>query len=61
MFTSQHTVIVLDCQHIFHQTCVEDAVAHQHVRCPLCRAVIPTHEKKKEERNPDGHLIRFPE
>jgi hypothetical protein len=70
MFASDHSVVKLPCRHVFHHTCVEDAVAHQHLRCPLCREDVPTRtreekkekgEEDKEDRNTSGHILRFPD
>lgn len=60
MFTTEDLVVKLECTHVFHHACAENAVAHQHLRCPLCRAEIPT-RSKDEDRNSSGHVIRFPE
>lgn len=34
-------VIILPCRHLFHASCVDDLVIHQHIVCPLCRKSIP--------------------
>lgn len=34
-------VRTLSCQHVFHSTCVDELVVHQHIVCPLCRKSIP--------------------
>lgn len=34
-------VITLPCRHLFHSSCVDDLVIHQHIVCPLCRKSIP--------------------
>jgi hypothetical protein len=34
-------VITLPCRHLFHSSCVDDLVVHQHIVCPLCRKSIP--------------------
>lgn len=53
-------VVRLECKHVFHKHCVENAVAHQHFRCPLCRSAIPTHDVETNT-NSSGHRINFPE
>jgi hypothetical protein len=54
-------VVRLECKHRFHQGCAEEAVAHQHFRCPLCRQAIPTHDVAPAETNSSGHRVQFPE
>jgi hypothetical protein len=34
-------VITLPCQHLFHSSCVDALIVHQHIVCPLCRKSIP--------------------
>lgn len=34
-------VITLPCRHLFHSSCVEQLIVHQHIVCPLCRRSIP--------------------
>lgn len=53
-------MVRLECRHLFHHACIENAVAHQHVRCPLCRHTIATYETKSQT-NESGHRINFPE
>jgi len=64
LFVHHDPVVKLPCHHVFHHACAEDTVAHQHLRCPLCRADIPTrrkeNEKHEEDRNSSGHVVRFP-
>jgi len=34
-------IINLPCQHMFHSSCVDELIIHQHLVCPLCRKSIP--------------------
>ena len=67
LFLEGDPVVKFPCKHAFHHACAENAVAHQHLRCPLCRAEIPTRPKEEEkeeqqqpDRNSSGHVVRFP-
>lgn len=54
-------VVKLECKHIFHHACVQNAVAHQHFRCPLCRQTIATRDVAPTQTNSSGHRVQFPE
>ena len=60
-----HQVVKLQCKHMFHHACMESAVAHQHVRCPLCRQQVSTRDVSNVDAethtNSSGHRVRFPE
>jgi hypothetical protein len=70
-----HQVVKLQCKHMFHHACMESAVAHQHVRCPLCRQEVSTRDVSTRDvstrdvsrantethTNSSGHRVRFPE
>jgi hypothetical protein len=53
----------LPCHHVFHASCLQEAVSHQHYKCCLCQEKIPLITKKKteminqEEYNHNGHRI----
>lgn len=49
-FNDQENVIVLDCQHIYHPTCIQNAIAYN-TKCPLCKQHIDftTSASKKSE------------
>jgi hypothetical protein len=56
----QGKVYDLPCHHIFHENCMEQAISHQHTKCPLCFKEIPVTPKKpwtKEEYEHSGHKI----
>lgn len=38
-FNDQENVILLDCQHIYHPTCIQNAIAYNS-KCPLCKQQI---------------------
>jgi len=56
----------LPCHHVYHASCLQEAVAHQHYKCCLCQEKIPLVSKeekpctatiKEEEYNQNGHRI----
>lgn len=53
------TFYELPCHHVYHASCLQEAVAHQHYQCCLCQEKIPLRSKEnpKEEYNHNGHRI----
>jgi hypothetical protein len=57
----------LECKHIFHKECLDNAILHQHTTCCICRCEIPINEEKNETEpntnapNSDssGHIIIY--
>lgn len=47
-------VVKLACNHLYHHECAQDAVAHQHSRCPLCRSEIAVEEDNSSSNNGNG-------
>jgi hypothetical protein len=54
----------LPCHHVYHASCLQEAVAHQHYKCCLCQEKIPlvskactATTKEEEEYNQSGHRI----
>lgn len=43
------SVARLTCGHVFHASCTQELVAHQHVACPLCRKSIPLEQSGHEK------------
>ena len=44
-------IYLLDCQHVYHENCLREAVKHQHVSCPVCRKSIPVREIKIDKKS----------
>lgn len=50
------------CGHEFHTACIEDAIAHQHYKCPVCSEAVPVVRREDAWvdvvfENEDGHRI----
>lgn len=41
-FEQTAVVYKLPCSHIFHKSCLDKAVLHQHYHCPMCKSKIET-------------------
>jgi len=51
-------VYILNCNHVYHKKCLDEAVSYQHFKCSLCNETIPTKNTIKEEyENENGHKI----
>jgi choline kinase len=54
-------VYKLDCGHTYHQSCLEEAVSHQHTKCSICNKQFPIQQekpwKKEKYTNTNGHVI----
>jgi Zn finger protein HypA/HybF involved in hydrogenase expression len=41
-FKETAVVYELPCKHIFHKSCLDNAIRHQHYHCPMCKSKIET-------------------
>lgn len=44
-------IIKLECDHSFHQLCIDESLSHSNNKCPLCRNVIIESDDDQDERD----------
>lgn len=51
----------LECSHIFHKSCLDKSISHQHYNCPLCKHKIKVKKKINwsDEYENEGHKIKL--
>jgi hypothetical protein len=51
----------LECLHLFHKSCLEQSIEHQHYECPLCKCKINIKKRIKleDEYENNGHYIKL--
>ena len=53
-------VCKLECDHSFHQICIDESISKGNFTCPLCRNIIIEEEKEEEEDHPyDEYSLTF--
>ena len=56
----------LECKHIFHKECLDNAILHQHTTCCICRSQIPIKDDNQNSESDQnynsetsGHIITY--